>query len=181
MINIQVTCTTVRAVVCSILISAPYNVLRIQQLQSTVCVLCFLPIHSGVYHIIRTTDWTSTGMVAKCAWSAEPGCWNFPCPRSRLMNWSRETVSAVPSRVTPLILYTQAEPSPTLRIPIFHVYRLLCTYCTEIGRNPVNMHQIQPEHGDEQADAGRDCRNRLARPNSQARTGAGKYQFSLFS
>ena len=27
----------------------------------------------------------------------------------------------------------------------------------EIGRNPVCKHQIQPEYGDEQADAGRDC------------------------
>ena len=35
------------------------------------------------------------------------------------------------------------------------------------------IHQIQPEYGDEQADAGWDCRNRLARPNSQARTGTG--------
>ena len=26
----------------------------------------------------------------------------------------------------------------------------------ELGRNPVCKHQIQPEHGDEQADAGRD-------------------------
>ena len=42
-------------------------------------------------------------------------------------------------------------------------------------------HQIQPEYGDERADAGRDCRTRLARPNSQARTGTGKYSFSLFS
>ena len=40
----------------------------------------------------------------------------------------------------------------------------------ELGRNPVSKHQIQPEYGDEQADAGRDCRARLARPNSQART-----------
>ena len=40
----------------------------------------------------------------------------------------------------------------------------------ELGRNPVSKHQIQPDYGDEQADAGRDCRNRLARPNSQART-----------
>ena len=30
----------------------------------------------------------------------------------------------------------------------------------EIGRNPVCKHQIQPEYGDEQADAGRDCRTR---------------------
>ena len=39
----------------------------------------------------------------------------------------------------------------------------------EIGRNPASSkHQIQPGCGDEQADAGRDCRARLARPNSQA-------------
>ena len=30
--------------------------------------------------------------------------------------------------------------------------------------------QSQPEYGDEQVDAGRDCRTRLARPDSQART-----------
>ena len=47
----------------------------------------------------------------------------------------------------------------------------------ELGRNPVSKHQIQPEYGDEQADAGRDCRTRLARPNSQARTRTGKYIF----
>ena len=33
----------------------------------------------------------------------------------------------------------------------------------ELGRNPVSKHQIQPVYGDEQADAGRDCRNLLAR------------------
>ena len=47
----------------------------------------------------------------------------------------------------------------------------------ELGRNPVSKHQIQPEYGDEQADAGRHCRTRLERPNSQARTGTGKYFF----
>ena len=26
----------------------------------------------------------------------------------------------------------------------------------ELGRDPVSQHQIQPEYGDEQADAGRD-------------------------
>ena len=45
----------------------------------------------------------------------------------------------------------------------------------EIERNPVIKHQIQTEYGDEQADAGRDCRNCLVRPNSQALTGTGKY------
>ena len=47
----------------------------------------------------------------------------------------------------------------------------------ELGRNPVRKHQIQPEYGDEQADAGRDGRTRLARPNSQARTGTGECYF----
>ena len=47
----------------------------------------------------------------------------------------------------------------------------------ELGRNPGSMHQIQPEYGDEQADAGRDCRTRQARPNSQAQTWTGKYSF----
>ena len=51
----------------------------------------------------------------------------------------------------------------------------------ELGRNPVSKHQIQPEYGDEQADAGRYGWTRLARPNSQARTGTGKCWFSLFS
>ena len=44
---------------------------------------------------------------------------------------------------------------------------------TEIGRNPLSKHQIQHEYGDEQANAGRDCQTRLARPNSQARAGQG--------
>ena len=35
----------------------------------------------------------------------------FPCPRTRLRIWSRETFSAVPSRVSLLILHTQAESS----------------------------------------------------------------------
>ena len=51
----------------------------------------------------------------------------------------------------------------------------------ELGRNPVSKHQIQLKYGDEQADAGRDCRTRLARLNSQALTGTGGYSFSLFS
>ena len=50
---------------------------------------------------------------------------------------------------------------------------------TEIGKHPASNHQIQPEYGDEQADAGRDCRTRLARPNSQARTETGKFIFSV--
>ena len=47
----------------------------------------------------------------------------------------------------------------------------------ELRRDPVSKHQIQPGYEDEQADAGRDCRTRLARTNSQARTGTGEYYF----
>ena len=47
----------------------------------------------------------------------------------------------------------------------------------ELGRNSVSKHQRQPGYGDGQADAGRDCRTRLARPNYQARTRTGKYSF----
>ena len=64
------------------------------------------------------------------------------------------------------------------------VYNVLKTYmdaAAELGRNLVSKNQIQPEYRDEQADAGQDYRTRLARPNSQARRGTGKYQFSLFS
>ena len=48
----------------------------------------------------------------------------------------------------------------------------------QLGGNPVSKHHIQLEYGDEQTDAGRDCRTRLARPNSHARTRTGKYYFS---
>ena len=50
----------------------------------------------------------------------------------------------------------------------------------EIGRNTVSKLQIQPEYGDEQADAGRDCRTRLARPNSRAPTGTGDREIFIF-
>ena len=47
-----------------------------------------------------------------------------------------------------------------------------------LGRNPVSERQIQPWYGDEQADAERDCRTHLARPNSQVQTETGKYTVS---
>ena len=61
------------------------------------------------------------------------------------------------------------------------VLNIIMDAVAEIGRNPVCKHQIQPEYGDEQANAGQDCRTRLARPNSQVRTRTGKKSFSLFS
>ena len=48
----------------------------------------------------------------------------------------------------------------------------------ELGRNPVSKHQIQPEYGDKQADAGRDGRTRLARPNLRHARGQGNINFS---
>ena len=38
----------------------------------------------------------------------------------------------------------------------------------DIGRDTASKHQIQPECEDEQADAGRDCRTRLALLNPRA-------------
>ena len=61
------------------------------------------------------------------------------------------------------------------------ILNIIMDAAAEIGRNPVCKHQIQPEYGDEQAVAGRDCETRLVRPNSQARTRTGKHSFSLFS
>ena len=54
-----------------------------------------------------------------CLWSAEQGKMHFPCPRSRLRIWSRETGSAVPSRVSPLILHAQAKSGAYTRAPLF--------------------------------------------------------------
>ena len=47
----------------------------------------------------------------------------------------------------------------------------------EIGRNLLSKYQIQPEYGDEQAEAGQDGGTRHARSNSQARTGTEEYPF----
>ena len=44
-------------------------------------------------------------------------------------------------------------------------------------KNTSLLQRIQPEYGDEQADAARDCRSRLTRPNSQARTNADREIF----
>ena len=53
----------------------------------------------------------------------------------------------------------------------------------EVGRNPVYGIKCTrfslSKYGDEQADAGQDCRTRLARPNSQARTNADRDIFNF--
>ena len=47
----------------------------------------------------------------------------------------------------------------------------------ELGRNSVSKHQIQPEYGDEQANAGRDCRIRLGRQILRRERGQGIINF----
>ena len=47
----------------------------------------------------------------------------------------------------------------------------------EIGRNPVIKHQIQPEYGDEQADAGRECQTVSRDQILRRERGQGKISF----
>ena len=55
-----------------------------------------------------SAEYGSTGHgYQSCSWSAEKEN-VFLCPRSRLIVWSCETTSAVPYRVSSLILYTPA-------------------------------------------------------------------------
>ena len=50
-------------------------------------------------------EYGSTGIGCQsCTWSAEQGRNIFPCPRSRLRIWCRETGSAVPSRIVSLLI-----------------------------------------------------------------------------
>ena len=57
------------------------------------------------------------------------------------------------------------------------VLNIIMDAAAEIGRNPVCKHQIQPEYGDKQADAGRSCQTRLARPNFRRERGQGNINF----
>ena len=50
----------------------------------------------------------------------------------------------------------------------------------ELGRNSVSKHQIQPEYGYEQADAGQDYRIRLARPNKFSSANNADREISIF-
>ena len=54
-----------------------------------------------------------------CSWSAEQRKLIFPCPRSRLRIWPRETGSAVPSRVSLLI--------SILRLNLVYIHLILLT------------------------------------------------------
>ena len=51
----------------------------------------------------------------------------------------------------------------------------------EPERNSVSKHQIRPEYGDEQADAGRDCRIRLVKQILRRERGQGNINFSCLA
>ena len=74
-------------------------------------------------------------------WSADQGKRIFPCPRSSLEIWSRETGLAVPSRVSLLILHTQAEAGASLRdffrFPRRHPFSYL-NHHTSLGQSRVH-------------------------------------------
>ena len=98
----------------------------------------------------RSAEYGSTGYGChSCSWSAEEETCFFPCSRSRLRIWSHETGSAVPSRVSPLILHTQSEcgvnsqdnsrfplrrpciPSTaTGSVPSFSGHAIACRWCS---------------------------------------------------
>ena len=73
--------------------------------------------------------------------------------------------------------------SPCLR----HAFRRSLTCCSSLSRvrdfqrKNVVWTRFSLSMENEQANAGRDGRTRLARPNSHARTGTGEYLFPLFS
>ena len=71
-------------------------------------------------------------------WSAEQEKGILPCPRSRLRIWSRETGSAVPSRVSLLILHVQAQSGPYSRDSSRFPRR--CRFI-----DTANRHRVSPE------------------------------------
>ena len=64
-----------------------------------------------------------------------------------------------------------------MSIPLVVTKRYEGQRVTDAAAEITGKHQIQPEYGDEQADAGRDCQTRLARPTSQVRTRTGINSF----
>ena len=66
-----------------------------------VCVCAYVCMYMWS-HILQEYGSTEYGCPS-CSWSAEQEKLLFPCPRSCLRIWSRQTVSAVPSCVSLLI------------------------------------------------------------------------------
>ena len=73
------------------------------------CIICTCRTNSGMFTDCRTTMFVCMALTTgqgcqSCSWSAaEQGKIIIHCPRSRLGVWSRESGSAVPSRVSLLI------------------------------------------------------------------------------
>ena len=82
-------------------------VYSIHYIQYRVCMYTVYTIPGIQYRVCRVSR---VWLRQPCSWSAEPRkAGFFLCPRSRPRIWSRETGSAVPSRVSLLILHPQAE------------------------------------------------------------------------
>ena len=64
----------------------------------------------------------------------------FPCPRSCLKIWSRETASAIPSRVSLLILHTPAESGAYLRDSARFPRR--CTFIYLFRQSPSGLSRV---------------------------------------
>ena len=78
-----------------------------------VCVTTAVCVCRTMFVYMALTTWQG---YQSCSWSAaEQGKCIIRCPRSRLRIWSRETGSAVPSRVSLLISILRAESSACLR------------------------------------------------------------------
>ena len=89
-----------------------------------------------------------------CSWSAQQRKCFFLRPRSSLRTWSRETGSAVPSRVILLILHTQTDLVLTHGIPrAFHTQAESGAYSRDFSRFPrrhsfiftATRHRASPE------------------------------------
>ena len=84
--------------------------------ESLICTI-YSSMHVCMYvwsHIQQEYGSTASGCQS-CSWSAEQGNLIFPCPRSCLKIWSRETVSAVSSRVSLLISILRLKSGVYLR------------------------------------------------------------------
>ena len=109
-------------------IKPPYSISRATSIDSECCRLPTTSVPSNKLDKLRSNQFLSTRspsfqghnrvrLSILLVWSAKQGKIFFPCPRSRLRTWSRETCSAVPSCVSLLILDTHAESVLTHGIP----------------------------------------------------------------
>ena len=87
------------------------------------------------HHLQRTG--INSGMVANPAIDSSKLDQEFPCPRSSLRFWSRETGSAIRPRVSPIIFHAQAESGAYSRVLLLS---------TKASVYTVNRHRVCPEY-----------------------------------